>query len=234
MQIVSDIRNTLANDFKNGKFVTDKSGQQVIEIIGATFLADQDSVFGEVNHEYVQRELEWYQSMSRFVDDIPGGPPAIWKQVASRDGMINSNYGYLIWSDENHNQYDHVLEELKKNPDSRRAEMIYTRPSIWKEYNLRGMSDFLCTDSAQYFIRSGKLIAHVRMRSNDAVFGYRNDVHWQRHVHEMLAKDLDVPTGDMIWTAGSFHLYSRHFYMVDHFIKTGETSTTKSTQWEVK
>ena len=128
--------------------------------------------------------------------------------------LFRSNYGYLIWSDENHNQYEHVLAELRRAPESRRAEMIYTRPSIWKEYNRDGMSDFICTDSVQYFIREGRLVADVRMRSNDLLWGYKNDKAWQDHVHKQLASDLRVDTGPMIWHAGSLHVYQRHFDLV--------------------
>jgi thymidylate synthase len=214
MQKVSDIRKQLIQKYQQQDFVIDKSGVQMVELIGATFLADEDAVFGTVNHDYVQRELAWYESMSLNVNDIPAPVPAIWKAVATPEGVINSNYGYLIWSDENHNQYAHALAELKANPFSRRAEMVYTRPSIWKEYNKDGMSDFICTEAVQYFIRNDKLVAHVKMRSNDAVFGYKNDYHWQRHVQNKLAADLGVVVGDLIWTAGSFHVYQRHLNLI--------------------
>lgn len=214
MQNVSDIRKQLIQKYKAEDFVIDKSGVQMVELIGATFLADEPAIYGTPNENWHARELAWYQSMSLNVNDIPEPIPAIWKQVATDQGFINSNYGYLIWSDENHNQYDNVLKELQSNPFSRRAEMVYTRPSIWKEYNKDGMSDWICTDSVQYFIRSGKLVAHVRMRSNDLVFGYKGDYAWQRYVQATLAQDLGVDIGDLIWTAGSFHMYERHFPMI--------------------
>lgn len=214
MQKVSDIRKQLIQKYQQQDFVVDKSGVQMVELIGATFLADEDAVFSKPNEEWHKRELAWYESMSLNVNDIPAPIPAIWKAVATPEGFINSNYGYLIWSDQNYHQYDHVLAELKANPFSRRAEMIYTRPSIWKEYNKDGMSDYICTDSVQYFIRNDKLVAHVRMRQNDAVFGYKGDLAWQRHVQNKLATDLSVAVGDLIWTAGSFHVYTRHFNLI--------------------
>lgn len=214
MQNVRDIRKQLIQKYKAEDFVIDKSGVQMVELIGATFLADEPAIYGTPNENWHARELAWYQSMSLNVNDIPEPIPTIWKEVSSKYGFINSNYGYLIWSDENHNQYDNVLKELQSNTFSRRAEMIYTRPSIWKEYNKDGMSDFICTDSVQYFIRSGKLVAHVRMRSNDLVFGYKGDYAWQRHVQTILAQDLGVDIGDLIWTAGSAHVYERHLHMI--------------------
>jgi hypothetical protein len=51
-------------------------GSTTVEIIGASFIADEESLFGEVNWDYVRREEEWYNSQSLNVNDIPGGPPA--------------------------------------------------------------------------------------------------------------------------------------------------------------
>lgn len=211
---VADVRKWFLDLKEREEYVTDKTGCKMIEVVGATFLADEDAIFGTVNRDYVDREIEWYQSMSRNVNDIPGGAPVAWKACAAKDGRINSNYGYLIWSEDNYEQYWKVVAELKKNPESRRASMIYTRPSIWNEYNLDGMSDFICTNAVQYLIRDKKVLALVQMRSNDLVYGYKNDRAWQDHVHKLLAHDLNLEQGEMIWHAGSLHVYEKHFSLI--------------------
>ena len=194
--------------------MTDKSGVQMLEIRSASFLADEPAIFGTPNQDYIRREIDWYETMSLNVNDIQGGPPTIWKQVADKEGYINSNYGWCVWSRENFNQYDRVLDELRSQPNSRRAVMIYTRPTMWLEYDLNGMSDFMCTNAVQYMIRDDKVHAVVQMRSNDVVFGYKNDYAWQKHVLDMLAKDLGVEPGDIYWNAGSLHVYARHFHLI--------------------
>jgi thymidylate synthase len=70
--------------------------------------------------------------------------------------------------------------------------MIYTRPSMQFEYNRAGMSDFMCTNTVQYLIRGGNVHAIVNMRSNDVVFGYKNDYAWQNHVLHRVAKELKI------------------------------------------
>jgi thymidylate synthase len=186
----------------------------MIEIRSASFIADAPAIFGTPNQDYIDREIAWYESQSLNVNDIPGGPPAIWKQVADKNGFINSNYGWCIWSKENGSQYDKVLNELREQPNSRRAVMIYTRPTMWDDYDRDGMSDFMCTNAVQYLRRWGKLFAVVQMRSNDVVFGYKNDYAWQKHVLDKLAAELgDVP-GDIYWNAGSLHVYERHFHLI--------------------
>jgi thymidylate synthase len=212
---VEHIRDYFTDELKHGLFVTDKTGVKTIEMIGATFEADEPTIFGSVNDDYIERELEWYKSMSLYVKDIPGKTPAIWEQVASSEGKINSNYGWAIYSADNGLQYLNVLDELRKNPNSRRAVMIYTRPTMWTDYNHNGMSDFMCTNTVQYMIRDDQLIAVVQMRSNDVVFGYRNDYAWQNYVANQLSEDLGLKTWPkIIWHVGSLHVYERHFDMV--------------------
>jgi thymidylate synthase len=211
---VTHIRQEFQYLLKNEIFIQDKTGVKMLEIRSASFVADEATIFGNPNQDYIDRELAWYESQSLNVNDIPGGPPTIWKQVADKHGCINSNYGWCIFSKQNGSQYDKVVKELTDHPYSRRAVMIYTRPSMWEDYNRDGMSDFMCTNAVQYMIRYGRLDAVVQMRSNDVVFGYRNDYAWQKHVLQKLAKDLGVVEGDIFWNAGSLHVYSRHFNMV--------------------
>jgi len=210
----NDIRKELLRKLMYADFVIDKSGCKMIEIIGASFIADEPVIFGTLNTDYAEREVEWYESQSLNVHDIPGETPAIWLAISGEGGSINSNYGYLIFSEENGNQYENVLNELKQNPFSRRATMVYNRPSIWTDYNKQGMSDFICTNAVGYLIRSGKLHAHVQMRSNDVVFGYKNDYYWQEYVLKKLAKDLNVEVGTIMWNCTSLHVYEKHFHLV--------------------
>jgi thymidylate synthase len=218
--IVMNVRREFKYLLDNGLYVTDKGGQKTIEILNASFIANEPAIFGTVNEDYVKRELDWYRSMSLNVNDIPGGPPAIWKQVADKNGLINSNYGWCIYSKENGYQFTRVVDELIASPLSRRATMIYIRPTMHDDYNKNGMSDFMCTYSTQYYIRDGQLHASVFMRSNDAVFGYKNDYAWQRYVQEQVLQAINGKNGTvyglgkLYWNAGSLHVYERHFDLV--------------------
>lgn len=176
--------------------------------------------------KYVQKELDWYMSedlnIKGHVDDVE-----IWRTVCDKNGFINSNYGNLVFSKENFKQYQHVLDELKAHPDSRRALIIYTRPSIWLEYNADGMNDFICTISAQVFIRNNKLIWINTMRSQDAIFGMFSDIKWCEFVYKKLYNDLketypELEMGYVNWNCGSFHLYERHFQMLTDIIEANK------------
>jgi thymidylate synthase len=194
-------------------YVTDKTGSKVIEVIGASFVADEETLFGKVNESWVKREIDWYNTLSLNVNDIEGEVPKLWREVAAADGDVNSNYGWCVFSPDNYNQYGHVVAELVKNPQSRRACIIYTRPEMHLDYRFMGKNDFICTHAVNYTIRDDVLNVVVQMRSNDAVFGYNNDRYWQMHIARKLAEDLDLDPDKihMIWQAASLHVYERHF-----------------------
>jgi len=231
---VEDIRKYFIDQLQNGNFVIDKSGVKLVEMVGASFIADEETIFGPVNYDYVRREIDWYESTSLYVNHIPGKTPAIWEQIADDTGRINSNYGWCIWSHANGNQFRKCLQTLLDHRESRRAIMIYTRPSMQVDYCENGMSDFMCTNAVQYVIRNGKLDVIVQMRSNDAWAGYRNDYAWAKHVQYQLLKAYNVNVdmcdkvemGNIHWQVGSLHLYQRQFYLIDAFIK-GVPAITK-------
>ena len=226
---VNDIRQFFIDELNDEAFTIDKTGQKTIELIGAQFIADQPSIFGTPNQDYIEKEIAWYESESTNIYDINkesgADAPAAWKYSANKHGEINSNYGYLIYSERFDNQYLQVLNELLKNPDGRRATMVYNRPSIWREFDENGKSDFICTNAVTYYIREDMLHAVVQMRSNDVVYGYKNDVAWQNYVLKKLCEDYNVMTsfkndrtdihpGMLFWQVQNLHVYEKHFDLV--------------------
>ena len=68
MKTVKDIRNEFIELYNNHKLVDHNEDGGMLEIIGATFLADKDTIFADVNHEYVEAEIEWYVSQSTNIN----------------------------------------------------------------------------------------------------------------------------------------------------------------------
>jgi len=225
---VADIRQHFIEELAAENFTTDKTGQKTIEILGASFIADESSIFGTPNQEYINAELAWYESQSTNIYDIHGKdkePPAAWKYSADPHGNINSNYGHLVFSAKYYSQFERAFEELITNPDSRRAQMVYNRPSIWLEYSEGGKSDFICTNAQTFYIRGGKLHMVSQMRSNDVVFGYKNDYAWAQYLMDrfvrmwnnleaIYSKHGEITKGDLIWQVMNLHVYERHFNLV--------------------
>jgi thymidylate synthase len=106
--------------------------------------------------------------------------------------------------------------------------MVYNRPNIWVDYKDNGKNDFICTNAVTYYVRDGLLHSVVQMRSNDVVFGYKNDNAWQMHVVQKLCDDYNfrrfertsngngtaIEPGMMIWQVQNLHVYERHFELV--------------------
>jgi len=102
--------------------------------------------------------------------------------------------------------------------------MIYTRPSMHYDYNRDGMSDFICTNTTQQFIRNNKLIYRVDQRSMDMVFGLFNDLAWHQTVYNRFYNDLkkeypNLEKGYININIGSAHVYERHFGMLEKIVE---------------
>lgn len=213
----------LAEDFVINDYCDNPSGTKTVELLSPRIELDPMQPILEFNGrktpvKYAEAEIDWYNSMDLSVEEI-GKKAEIWRKVASEEGLVNSNYGWCIYSGDNYAQYQNCLKELMTAPDSRRACMIYQRPSMWRDYNYKGMSDFICTWGTHWFIRRKKLVCIVLMRSNDAVFGFFNDFYWHCHVYKQMLEDLrktypDLESGSIIWCPDSFHVYERHFDML--------------------
>jgi len=219
----------LYNKILNKDFVIDKSGVKTVELIFPRIELNPMQPMLDFNVrktpiKYVEKELNWYNSQSlyidNYVDDID-----IWQKVCDKDGKINSNYGYLIYNKGNGNQYENCFNHLKNNKYSRQAIMIYNRPSMHKDYNKNGMNDFTCTMYNSFLIRNNKLISIFNMRSNDAIYGFFSDFPWACKVYEKLYNDLlniypELKKDSIIWSSISFHVYERHFNILEEIINS--------------
>jgi len=219
------------DDIINGNFVTDKTGVKTVEILGLRMELDPTHKFLNFSDirkspkKYIQHEIEWYDSQDLSVKEIEKHAK-MWSGLCTKDDKkeINSNYGYLVYSNENGNQYDNVLKELSRNQDSRRALMIYNRPSMHTDYHRDGMSDFVCTLGQQFFIRDNKLVSLVEMRSSDMIYGFFSDFPWFSTIQERLLVDLkkvhpQLTIGKLIWISNSGHVYEQHFDTIKQMVE---------------
>lgn len=197
-------------------------GDKTINLNDVVLKAERGWIVRPSNTDYAEREVQWYLSQSLNVNDIPGGAPKIWKEVATPEGIINSNYGWCIFSAENGKQYDCCVDSIARDLKTRRGVMIYTRPSMQTEYNKDGMNDFMCTHYVHVIYEDEhgfpKLLYLVYQRSCDAVFGYNNDWYWHKFVADKLSEELKskkiIPSGtetEIRFHFGSVHVYERHF-----------------------
>lgn len=119
-------------------------------------------------------------------------------------------------------QYQFVIDELKRNPYSRRAVMdIRSCDDI-------GSDDPACWQHAQYLIRNGALHCKVLFRSNDAVKAAFMNAFALIMLQKRIADELEVEMGTYTHRANSFHVYARDYDLLDGYVDRiikGDTTT---------
>ena len=166
--------------------------------------------------KYIIGELIWYFSCEKSIGRIRHYSK-FWNHLADQYGNVNSNYGYKIFRKqvEERSQFQYVLEELRINKDSRRAFMFLNL--LDDDYpQMHITKDFSCTPYLHFLIRDGKLNMLTYMRSNDFIYGFCNDVPFFTVLQELIAAMLDVELGYYYHNAGSEHIYSKHFHLLDY------------------
>lgn len=131
--------------------------------------------------------------------------PKTWKTTYSLDT-------HTIIPDSNINQIDFVIEELKRNPSSRRAVILIREPSvdIYSE-------DPACLQHIQYFIRDNKLHCKVLFRSNDACKASFMNMFALIMIQKKIADELGVEVGTYVHRANSYHCYEKDFEMLVNY-----------------
>ena len=170
---------------------------------------------------YFVAETLWYLNADDSTEWISYYAP-FWSNISDNNKTANSAYGARIFKTHprigngNIVQWDYVKEELRKDPDSRRAVIHIRTPSD----SIIESKDVPCTLSLQFFIRENKLHLHVSMRSSDIILGLAYDVPAFTTIQEILANELGVELGEYVHTSNSLHCYERDFEMLDAIANT--------------
>ena len=132
------------------------------------------------------------------------------------DGILDFEVEKGNWTYTYHqrmgNQIDFVVNELKRNPSSRRAVMCIRTPKDM------GSDDPACLQHIQYFIRDGKLDCMVLFRSNDACKATFMNAFALIMLQKRIADELGVPVGTYIHRANSFHCYEKDFGILKGYV----------------
>jgi thymidylate synthase len=112
------------------------------------------------------------------------------------------------------NQVEWVVDELKRNAESRRAVI-----SIRDATDLKSDSP-ACLQTLQYFIRDEKLHCKVLMRSNDAVKAAFMNAFAFIQLQKKIADSVDVPVGSYTHRANSFHAYQSDWSLLRKYTET--------------
>ena len=134
----------------------------------------------------------------------------IWDEWADEHGELGPVYGrqWRAWPTIDGGTVDQirwVVEEIKRNPDSRRLIV-----SAWNVGELPKMALMPCHTLFQFYVAEGKLSCQLYQRSGDIFLGVPFNIASYALLTHMVAQVCDLAVGDFVHTLGDAHLYNNH------------------------
>lgn len=134
------------------------------------------------------------------------------------DGILDFEVEKGNWAYTYHSriapQIPFVLEELRRNPYSRRAVIDIRDWTVDA-----ASSDPACLQYIQYFIRHNKLHCKVLFRSNDACKATFMNAFALIMLQKRIADELGLEVGSYTHRANSFHCYAQDFELLDSYVQ---------------
>ncbi len=146
-----------------------------------------------------------------------GGPRELQQYCMEMlDGILDFEVERGNWAYTYHQRYvsqlPFVVEELKRNPSSRRAAVMV------RDISDIGSEDPACLQHIQYFIRDGLLHCKVLFRSNDACKASFMNAFALIMLQKKIADELGVGMGTYTHRANSYHCYERDFDLLAGYV----------------
>lgn len=135
------------------------------------------------------------------------------------DGILDFMIGKAdnVWEYTYHSrigdQLDFVINELRRNPESRRA-VIDIRDNEIDQNNTHPA----CLQHIQFMIRDNKLEMYVTMRSNDAFEATFMNAFGFITLQKKVAMELNVKVGRYEHRANSFHVYEKNMNQFENAV----------------
>ena len=137
-----------------------------------------------------------------------------WKPKAKFKGDVGNIYGVQWRNFNGQDQLANLINNLKKEPDSRRHII-----SSWNPPQLKNMSLPPCHVFSQFFISNNKLSCQLYQRSCDMFLGVPFNIASYSLFTHMLAIECNLEVGSFIHSLGDFHIYEEHFEQVSIQLK---------------
>ena len=218
--------------------VDPRTGNKVL--YSASWLATKDSMIGEVNPDWVRRELDWFMSGSDNLADMEGPVPQLFQACAGWDGKVNSAYGHILFGGPERKRhedlplFDRVVDTfIMQGPATRHAVAIISDRDIHTLASYNGRTDFICTNALNFMIdHENRLHIVAQMRSMDAVFGYRADYSMWDALMDYLLGNLeraypDLQRGDITFQVANLHVYPRHFKLLEEWAEKVDSQLSR-------
>lgn len=170
----------------------------------------------KVHWKSIVYELLWFLQGDTNVRYLQEHGVSIWDEWADEFGELGPVYGkqWRSWEGADGKTVDQIswlLEELKRNPDSRRLIV-----SAWNVAELPKMALAPCHALFQFYVADGKLSCQLYQRSADIFLGVPFNIASYALLTLMIAHVSGLKPGEFVHTLGDAHLYSNHLEQAKH------------------
>lgn len=198
-----------------GVLKEDRTGTGTISLFGYQMRFDLSEGFPLVTTKKVHlrsiiHELLWFLKGETNVQYLRDNKVSIWDEWADAHGNLGPVYGkqWRSWESPDGRKIDqitNVIEQIKKNPDSRRLLVIAFNPSDVDQMALPPCHAFF-----QFYVANGKLSCQLYQRSADVFLGVPFNIASYALLTHMMAQVTGLQAGDFVHTLGDAHLYRNH------------------------
>lgn len=204
-------RSILSEGNKRG----DRTGTGTISVFGHQMSFDLAEGFPllttkKLHTKSIIYELLWFLKGSTNVHWLQEHGVRIWNEWADENGELGPVYGHQwrSWPDENGGSIDqiaNVIEQIKKNPESRRLIV-----SAWNVAEVDEMKLPPCHVLFQFYVANGALSCQLYQRSGDVFLGVPFNIASYALLTMMVAQVCGLRPGKFVHTLGDAHIYLNH------------------------
>jgi len=199
----------------HGTKKSDRTGTGTVSVFGYQMRFDLAQGFPLVttkkcHMKSITHELLWFLQGDTNIRYLKENGVSIWDEWADEHGNLGPVYGkqWRSWETADGrvvDQITEVVEQIKKNPDSRRLIV-----SAWNVGELDQMALAPCHAFFQFYVADGKLSCQLYQRSADIFLGVPFNIASYALLTLMMAQVCGLEPGDFVHTFGDAHLYLNH------------------------
>ena len=155
-------------------------------------------------------ELLWFLKGDTNIKYLHDNKVSIWDEWADANGDLGPVYGkqWRHWETPDGriiDQISNVIEQIKKNPNSRRLIVC-----AWNPADVDKMALPPCHTLFQFYVVNNKLSCQLYQRSADIFLGVPFNIASYSLLTMMIAQVCGLEVGEFIHTIGDAHLYLNH------------------------
>jgi thymidylate synthase len=211
---------------EKGNFKEDRTGTGTKSVFGYQMRFDLSKGFPmlttkKLHLKSIIYELLWFLKGDTNIKYLNENGVRIWNEWADKNGNLGPVYGFQWrnWNGDNIDQIKELIDNLKKNPNSRRMLVSAWNPSVLPDGSKSFSGNISegkvalppCHALFQFYVNDGKLSCQLYQRSADIFLGVPFNIASYSLFTLMIAQVCGYKPGDFIHTFGDAHIYTNHF-----------------------